>query len=125
MITTVQQVASQMKLIFSEYGWPETIISNNRPCYSAETFTKLMTDYSVNHVTSFPHYPRLNGLACGLPDSLSHMKKCLFHQNKVGKHTTMQVSHLVCWLDNSYARKTTSSILYLNNKKKNNSEICK
>ena len=59
----MQQVANQMKLIFSEYGWPETIVSDKRPCYSAETFTKLMTDYSVNHITSSPHYPQLNGLA--------------------------------------------------------------
>ena len=52
-----------MKLIFSEYGWPETIISDNGPCYSAEIFTKLMTDYSMNHITSSPHYPQPNGLA--------------------------------------------------------------
>ena len=52
-----------MKLIFSEYSWPETIVSDNGPCYSAETFTKLMTDYSVNHVTSSPHYPQSYGLA--------------------------------------------------------------
>ena len=61
--TTAQQVASQMKLIFSEYGWPETIVSDNGPCYSAETFTKLMTDYSVIHITSSPHYPQSTGLA--------------------------------------------------------------
>ena len=60
--TTVQQVANQMKLIFSEYSWPETIVSDNRPCYLAETFTKLMTDYSVNHITSSPHYVQSNGL---------------------------------------------------------------
>ena len=60
--TTAHQVASQMKLIFSEYSWPETIVSDNGPYYSAETFTKLMTDYSVNHITSSPHYPQLNGL---------------------------------------------------------------
>ena len=29
--TTVQQVVSQMKLIFSEYGWPEAIVSTNDP----------------------------------------------------------------------------------------------
>ena len=63
MSTTAHQVASQMKLIFSEYGWPETIVSDNGPCYSAETFTKLMTDYTVNHITSSPHYPQFNGLA--------------------------------------------------------------
>ena len=62
MSTTAQQVTSQMKLIFSEYGWSETIVSDNGPCYSAETFTKLMTDYSVNHVTSSPNYPQWNCL---------------------------------------------------------------
>ena len=60
---TAQHITSQVKLIFSEYGWPETIISDNGPCYSAEAFTKLMIDYSVNHITSSPHYPLLNGLA--------------------------------------------------------------
>ena len=61
--TMAQQVASHMKLIFSKYGWPETIVSDNGPCYSAESFTKLMTDYSVNHITSSPQYPQSNGLA--------------------------------------------------------------
>ena len=60
--TTVQHVTSQMKL-FSEDSWPETIISDNGPCYSAEAFTKLMRDYSINHIISSPHYPQSNGLA--------------------------------------------------------------
>ena len=61
--TTVQHITSQTKLMFSEYGWPETIISNNGPCYSAEAFSKLIRDYSVNHIISSPYYPLLNGLA--------------------------------------------------------------
>ena len=61
--TMAQQVASRMKLIFSEYGWPETIILDNGPCYLAESFTKLMTDYRVNHITSSPNYPQPNSLA--------------------------------------------------------------
>ena len=67
--TIAQQVASQMKLIFSEYSWQKTIVSHNRPWYSAETFTKLMTDYSVNHITSSQHYPQSNGLAETCADS--------------------------------------------------------
>ena len=63
MSTTVQHITSQMKLIFAECGWLETIISNNGPCYSAEAFTKLMRNYSVNHITSSPHYPLSNDLA--------------------------------------------------------------
>ena len=52
-----------MQLVFSEYGWPETIISDNGPCYSVETFTKLIKDYSINHITISPHYLQSNGLA--------------------------------------------------------------
>ena len=52
--TAAQHVTSQMKLVFSEYGWPETIISDNGPWYSAETSTKLMRDYSINNITSSP-----------------------------------------------------------------------
>ena len=29
-----QHIATQCKLIFSEYGWPETLISDNGPCYT-------------------------------------------------------------------------------------------
>ena len=44
-------------------GWPETLISDNGPCYTGEVFTNLMREYSANHITSSPHYPQSNGLA--------------------------------------------------------------
>ena len=78
MSTMAQQVASKIKLIFSEYSWPETIISDNGPCYSPETFTKLMIDYSVNHITSSPHYPQSNGLA----EKYVQIVKYLFYKAK-------------------------------------------
>ena len=31
---TGQHVANQCKQIFSEYGWPETLVSDNGPCYT-------------------------------------------------------------------------------------------
>ena len=54
---------NQCKLIFSEYGWPEPIISDNGPCYTAYAFNSVMNGYHVNHITSSPHYPQSNGLA--------------------------------------------------------------
>ena len=69
---TAQHVTSQMKLVFLEYGWPETIISDNGPCYSAETFTKLMRDYSVDHITSSPYY--------GLAEKYVQTVKNLFYK---------------------------------------------
>ena len=58
-----QHVIGHLKVIFSEYGWPDTIVSDNGPCYMAETFTKTMQEYRVNHITSSPHYPQSNGLS--------------------------------------------------------------
>ena len=60
---TVQHVIGHLKFIFSEYGWPDTIVSDNGPCYTAEAFTKTMQEYRVNHITSSIHYPQSNGLA--------------------------------------------------------------
>ena len=60
---TGQHIANQCKLIFSEYGWSETLISDNGPCYTSNTFTSVMKSYNVNHITSSPHYAQSNGLA--------------------------------------------------------------
>ena len=80
MLTSImaQQVAIHITLTFSEYGWPETIISDNSPCYSAEAFTKLMSDYSMNHITSSPQYPQSNGLA----EKYLQIVKNLFYKAK-------------------------------------------
>ena len=49
---TAQHVINHFKLIFSEYGWPDTLVSDNGPCYASEAFTKIMQEYNVNHITS-------------------------------------------------------------------------
>ena len=59
---TGQHIANQCKLIFSEYGWPETLVSDNGPCYTAEVSTNLMKEYNVNGITSSPHY-QMQGLS--------------------------------------------------------------
>ena len=60
---TAQHVIGHLKVIFFEYGWPDTIVSDNGSCYTTEAFTKAMQEYRVNHITSSPHYPQSNGLA--------------------------------------------------------------
>ena len=75
---TGQHVATQCKQIFSEYGWPESLISDNRPCYAAEAFTNMMKEYGVNHITSSPHYPQSNALA----EKFVQIVKNLFHKPK-------------------------------------------
>ena len=58
-----QHIATHCKQVFSEYGCPETFMSDNEPCYTVEAFTIMMKEYGVNHITSSPHYPQPNGFA--------------------------------------------------------------
>ena len=78
MSLTGQHIANHIKLIFSEYRWPEMLVSDNGPCYTSETLTNLMVQYNVNHITSSPHYPQSNGLA----EKYVQIVKNLFHKAK-------------------------------------------
>ena len=62
-LVTGLHFANQYKQVFSEYGWPETLISDNGPCYTSQDFTSVMQSYSVNHITSSLHYFQSDGLA--------------------------------------------------------------
>ena len=89
---TGQHIASQFKLICSEYGWPETIVSDNGPCYTSEIFTNLMSEYNVNHITSSPHYPQSNGLA---KKYVQIVKNLFYKAKEEGKdlYTCLMVYH--------------------------------
>ena len=75
---SAQHVAKHFKSIFSEYGWPDTLVSDSGPCYFVKTFTNLMKEYAVNHITSSPHYPQSNGLA----EKFVQIVKNLFYKAK-------------------------------------------
>ena len=73
---TAPHVAGHFKLIFSEYGWPNTLVSDNGPCYKAKVFTNPMQEYSVNHITGSPHFPQSDGL----PEKFVQIVKNLFYK---------------------------------------------
>ena len=73
---SAQHVTEHFKSIFSEYGWPDTLVSDNGPCYAAEAFSNLMKEYAVNHITSSPHYPQSNRLV----EKFIQIVKNLFHK---------------------------------------------
>ena len=75
---TGQHVANQCKLIFSEYGWPETLISDNGHCLTADAFSSVMNAYHINHITCSPLYLLSNGLA----EKYVQIVKSLFYKAK-------------------------------------------
>ena len=77
-LMTGLHVANHCKQIFSEYGWPETLISDNGPGYTSQAFTSVMQSHSVSHITSSLHYSELNGLA----EKYVQIVKSLFYKAK-------------------------------------------
>ena len=75
---TAHHIADHCKQIFAEYGWPDTLISDNGPCYTSETFKELMKEYKVNHITSSPLYLQSSCLA----EKYVQIVKNLFHKAK-------------------------------------------
>ena len=75
---TGQHIANHFKQIFAKYGWPDTIVSDNGPCYTSEIFKGLMKKIQVNHIISSPHYLQSNGLA----EKYVQIVKNLFHKAK-------------------------------------------
>ncbi|XP_021352836.1 uncharacterized protein K02A2.6-like [Mizuhopecten yessoensis] len=61
--TTSAAVISKLKELFSRFGIPEKIISDNGPEYSSEKFREFAKTWDFNHETSSPHHPQSNGLA--------------------------------------------------------------
>ena len=84
--------ANQCKSVFSKYGWPDNLISDNVPCYTLQVFTSVIQAFSVNHITKSAHYPQSNGLAA----KYVQIVKCLFNKAKEeGKdfHKCLMIYH--------------------------------
>ena len=60
---TTQGVSKGLKIMFSRYGIPNELVTDNGPQFSFAEFTRFSKSWGFNHVTSSPHYPQSNGKA--------------------------------------------------------------
>ena len=58
---TSKEITSKTKKILSQFGIPNTFISDNGPCFIGSEFQYLMKDLGIAHITSSPHYPKSHG----------------------------------------------------------------
>ena len=61
--TSTQAVIKELGMIFTEFGRPFVLKSDNGPRYSSREFHDFLEFYQVHHITSSPHYPQSNGFA--------------------------------------------------------------
>ena len=62
---TAKMVVEHMKAIFSEFGVPKTLVSDNGPWYTGDQFKMIMSHLGIMHITISPHHHQSNGLAAG------------------------------------------------------------
>ena len=61
--TTSAAVISALKSLFSRYGIPEVVRSDNGPQFASQEFASFAETYGFQLITSSPRYPQSNGQA--------------------------------------------------------------
>ena len=56
-------VSKALKVMFSRYGVPEIVVSDNGPQFSSAEFGMFATKWQFKNITSSPHYLQSNGKA--------------------------------------------------------------
>ncbi|RXN30291.1 retrotransposon-like family member retr-1 [Labeo rohita] len=56
-------VITHAKSIFARHGIPQTVVSDNGPCFSSKEWQDFSVQYDFKHVTSSPEYAQSNGKA--------------------------------------------------------------
>ena len=80
--TSTHVVIKELGMIFTEFGCPFVLKSDNGPCYSSREFHDFLQFYQIHHITSSPHHPQSNGFAEAL---VGILKKLMEKSIKDGK----------------------------------------
>ena len=59
--TAAKRVVDVLTQIFSRYGFPFTLKSDNGPQFCCAEFEKFLSDHGIEHLTSPPLWPQANG----------------------------------------------------------------
>ena len=60
--TTSRAVISCLTQVFTRWGFPEKITSDNGPQFTSVTFTKWLKDKGIAHARTTPYHPQANGI---------------------------------------------------------------
>ena len=80
--TSTHSVTKELRIIFTEFGCPFVLKSDNGLCYTSREFHHFLEFYKVHHITSSIHHPQSNGFT---EASVGISKKLMEKSIKDGK----------------------------------------
>ena len=73
--TTSAKTIQALRGLFSHYGVPEVLVSDNGPQFTSEEFATFLKSNGIKHVRSAPFHPATNGLAERFVQTFKHSLK--------------------------------------------------
>ncbi len=59
--TSSQIVIEELRTVFSKFGLPETIVTDNGSSFTSQEFREFLKNNGIRHTTSAPYHPASNG----------------------------------------------------------------
>ena len=84
--TTATKTIEVLRQLFSSYGLPEQIVSDNGPQFVSEEFRQFMQSNGIRHIRCAPYHPASNGLA-------ERFVRTFKEAMKAGKRDVLSLSH--------------------------------
>ena len=61
--TTATKTIDELRCLFSRWGIPEQIVSDNGPQFKSDEFKQFLSENGITHLTTAPYFPATNGQA--------------------------------------------------------------
>uniref|UniRef100_A0A452IQH5 Gypsy retrotransposon integrase-like protein 1 n=1 Tax=Gopherus agassizii TaxID=38772 RepID=A0A452IQH5_9SAUR len=83
--TTAESTIQKLRGLFSRFGLPEQLVSDNGPQFVSQEFQNFMKANGIHHITSAPYHPSTNGLAERFVQTMKHALKSARGQHSIQK----------------------------------------
>ena len=93
--TTTSATTETLKQVFSEYGLPQTVMTDNGPPFSSKEFAAFTNQYRFDHITSSPCYPQSNGFIECMVQTVKRVIPSVITTADVTNHYTPDVTSAI------------------------------